>query len=344
MRSLLLITFLSVAVAAGSVLFSGCRKDRAPYRGTTVPFVVPQGFPQPAYDFAADPITEEGFQLGKKLFYDDRLSGDDLHGCASCHQPAAGFTTFAHDRSHGFGNSHTLRNAPNLANLAWFRSYFQDGQYTDLESLVLRHITHPQEMGASLDAVIGKLSADPAYAPLFQAAWGDAQVTAPRITGALKQFLLSLVVSESKYDRVRRGSASFDTEEAAGYAIFQAKCTRCHQEPLLAADRFYNIGLPIDPALNDYGRMRVTGNNADSLKFRVPDLHNLRLTSYYAHDGRFSDIRLHVRHYRSGVQAGPTTDPQLIGGITLTNTEEDRLVSFLFTLTDSAFNSNPRFR
>jgi cytochrome c peroxidase len=344
-RSLLLLVFLCITVAAAVLAMAGCHKKDVAYTGTRLPFVVPAGFPQPAYDFNAGPITEEGFQLGRKLFFEGRLSGDDNHACASCHQPVAAFTTYQHDRSHGYGGSHTLRNAPALANLAWFRSYFQDGQYSDLESVIVRHITHPQEMGSpSMESVVARLSGDAEYARLFNAAYGDPQVTTARITGALKQFLLSMVVSDSKYDRVRQGLAAFDAQEAAGYALFQAKCASCHQEPLLSGDRFYNIGLPIDPLLNDFGRMRVTGSRADSLKFRVPDLHNLRFTAYYSHDGRFSDIRLHVRHYRNGVHAGPTTDPRLAGGVALTDAEEDRIVSFLFTLTDSTFYNNPRFK
>ncbi|RYZ24321.1 MAG: cytochrome-c peroxidase [Chitinophagaceae bacterium] len=343
MRSRNLLILLSSVVIAAGALVSSCGKNRA-LSFTPVPFVVPPGFPPPAYDFQADPITEEGFQLGKKLFYEGRLSADGAHSCNSCHQQPAAFTTYQHDRSHGYGNSHTLRNAPGLANLAWFRSYFLDGQYDDLRSVVTRHISHPQEMGSSMDAAAARLSGDAEYANLFRAAYGNAEPTGPRIADALRQFLLSLVVADSKYDRVRRGAATFDAQEAAGYAIFRAKCTSCHSEPLLSGNRFYNIGLPIDPSLRDYGRMRVTGDPDDSLKFRIPDLHNLPLTSYYAHDGRFSDMRLHIRHYSNGVQAGPTTDPLVAGGIPLSTTEEDRLIDFLNTLTDTAFMNNPRFK
>ncbi|TCJ14303.1 cytochrome-c peroxidase [Flaviaesturariibacter flavus] len=344
MRPLNLLTIITATVVAAGALLSACGKDRA-LSFTPVPFVVPEGFPPLAYDFNADPITEEGFQLGKKLFYDGRLSADGAHSCNSCHQQVAAFTTYQHDRSHGYGNSHTLRNAPGLANLAWFRSYFLDGQYGDLSSVIERHITHPQEMGsASMEAAAARLAGDPEYGTLFRAAYGNAEPTGPRIANALRQFLLSLVVADSKYDRVRRGAATFNSPEAAGYAIFRAKCISCHAEPLISGNRYYNIGLPIDPVLRDYGRMRVTGDPADSLKFRIPDLHNVALTSYYAHDGRFSDMRLHIRHYSGGVQSGPTTDPLVAGGIPMSAAEEDRLIDFLNTLTDTAFLNNPRFK
>jgi cytochrome c peroxidase len=307
-------------------------------------FIIPQGFPQPAYDFRANPLTEEGFVLGKKLFYDGRLSFDGNFSCASCHQAVAAFTTFEHDRSHGYNGSHTLRNAPGLFNLAWYQEYNQDGSSINLEKVYRDHITSPIEMADNIGNVINKLNQDPDYKNLFAKAFGDGRINEDKIYKALSQFLMTMVSADSKYDKVKRGEASFTPEEANGYKVFQANCSSCHKEPLFTDLSYRNIGLDADPILKDYGRMRVTRNPADSLKFRVPSLRNAELTSYYTHDGRFSVFRMMIRHYRSGIKQSATLDPSLTNGISLTDAQENQLVAFIRTLSDSTFLNNPSFR
>lgn len=324
------------------VAVNGCKHERM-HRTTPLPFVVPPGFPQPAHNFQANPVSEEGFALGRKLFYDGRLSKDGHYSCESCHQKVAVFTTFEHDRSHGYANSHTLRNAPGLFNLAWLNEYNQDGSGASLQAISEAHITHPFEMGETMGGVVDKLKGDAEYKRLFQAAFGDEQVSSGRILNALSQFLVSMVSANSKYDKVKRGEASFTSFEQRGYDVFKAKCASCHTEPLFTDFSYRNIGLPVDAGLNDYGRMRVTGNRADSLKFRVPSLRNVALTSHYGHDGRFSMFATVLEHYRSGVVQGPTLDPALANGIALSSSEMNELVQFLHTLTDSSFLNNPRY-
>ncbi|GAB4094125.1 cytochrome-c peroxidase [Flaviaesturariibacter terrae] len=343
MRSFRVIGIICAGVVLAVAALQSCRRDDIGFVGTRLPFAVPAGFPQPVYDFTAHPLTVEAVDLGRRLFYEGALSKDSLYGCASCHQPAAAFTTFDHDRSHGYNHSHTLRNAPALANLAWYRAYLQDGRYDNLESVISGHITHPNEMGENFPEVIGRLSADTAYRRRFRAAYGDESVTEARIVDALRQFLLSMVSADSKWDRVQQGTAAFDAGEAAGAQVFAAKCATCHSGALFSDFSYRNTGLPIDPSLSDFGRMRVTGNGADSLKFRVPSLRNLSLSSYYGHDGRYSAFRLMIRHYRDAVTPSPTVDPSLAGGIALSSAEEDALVRFLYTLTDTGYIHNPKY-
>ena len=342
LKSKLVISFIVLLVAVGAMLINSCRKPRT--ETTPIEFVVPNGFPQPVYNFAANPLTEEGFQLGKKLFFERRLSIDGNHPCASCHQPVAAFTTFEHDRSHGYNFSHTLRNAPGLFNLAWYREYRWDGSTADLATIYRSHITDPHEMAETISNVIDKIKNDDTYKQMFKAAFGDEKVTEDRMYKALTQFVTSLVSANSKYDKMLRGEVSFTSEEQAGYTIFKAKCATCHTEPLFTDFSYRNVGLEKDLNLNDDGRMRVTGNRADSLKFRVPSLRNCELTSYYTHDGRLNVFRRMIQHYRFGVNQGPTLDPLLTNGIQLTNQQEDQLVAFIRTLSDSAFLNNPRFR
>jgi cytochrome c peroxidase len=255
----------------------------------------------------------------------------------------ASFTTFEHDRSHGFGNSHTLRNAPALSNLAWYPYFNQDGSGKSLEGVSLAHILHPNEMAETIPGIINKLKDDEDYKNKFRAAYGSATITSDRMLNALTQFLVNMVSANSKYDRVKKGEAGFTNQEQSGYTIFQSKCASCHKEPLFTDFSFRNVGLPVDPQLNDHGRMFVTGNKNDSLKFRVTSLRNIEFSSYYAHDGRFSTFRHMIQHYRNGVVPSPTLDPQLANGITLTNAEENDLVVFLRTLNDSSYITNPRF-
>jgi cytochrome c peroxidase len=344
LKSRLTILALLLFIVGGAIFLESCRKTPAQPRTTATPFVVPAGFPSPTFNFNANPLTEESFQLGRKLFYDGRLSIDGGFPCSSCHEQRAGFTTFEHDRSHGYNHSHTLRNAPSLANMAWFPAFRQDGSGKTIEEVALAHITHPNEMAESMDQIVRKLQGDTAYSRLFTAAYGDNQINSDRILKALTQYVINLVSADSKYDRVKKGTAAFTPEEQSGYAVFQAKCASCHSGELFTDFSYRNIGLEVDDELKDYGRMRVTLKKEDSLKFRVPSLRNVDVTSYYTHDGRYSVFRMMIEHYRTGVNVSATIDPLVKDGIALTNTDENNLVAFLRTLTDSAFINNPRYR
>ena len=343
MKRLLTFLFALLLVFSGPILLDSCTK---PGRQAPAPiaFQVPAGFPAPEFDFNSHPVTDDGFLLGRKLFYDGRLSRDGQHSCASCHQPVAAFTTFEHDRSHGYNHSHTLRNAPGLFNLAWYPYFNQDGGEDDLVRLMEKHILHPEEMADNLRSISSEIQHDPVYSTLFRNVYGSPEVNGTRILYALRQFVISLVSSDSKYDKVKRGESSFTAEEAAGYQVFQTNCVSCHKEPLFTDFSFRNVGLQVDPQLKDFGRMRITELAADSLKFRVPSLRNLEFTSYYTHDGRLSLPRHMIQHYRFGVTASATLDPLLQNGITLTNAEESQLVAFMRTLSDSSFLNNPRYR
>ena len=345
MKTWIVITGLFFFLVSGVLVLNSCRKTPlSSYRPTPINFTIPNGFPNPVYNFQNNPLTEESFLLGRKLFYDGRLSLDGHFPCSSCHQQVAAFTTYEHDRSHGYNHSHTLRNAPGLANLAWYPVYKWDGSASTIEAISLAHITAPDEMAETMNGIIAKLKNDTAYQPLFQAAYGSPQVTQDGILKALSQFVVNLVSANSKYDKVKRGEASFTAQEQNGYTVFQNKCNTCHTEPLFTDFSFRNVGFEMDPFLNDFGRMRVTGDAKDSLKFRVPSLRNVDLTSYYLHDGRLSAMRMMLEHYRSGINAGPTLDPLLTNGISLTNSEENDIISFLRTLSDSSYINNPRYR
>jgi cytochrome c peroxidase len=340
MRNSLVIIALILAFICYSFFLESCRKRDYLSSTTPVDFVVPTGFPQPQYDFASNPLNKETIELGRHLFYEGKLSKNGQFDCGSCHQQVAAFTTFEHDRSHGYNNSHTLRNAPGLFNIAWLKEYEQDGGSKTLEAVFLKHITDQNEMAETVNGVINKLRKEDKYKKLFGNAFGEERITGDRIFIALKQFVLTLISADSKYDKMKRGEYMYDASEANGYQLFQSKCATCHTEPLFTDLSYRNIGFPLDPQLNDFGRMRVTNNRSDSLKFRVPSLRNVYATSYYTHDGRYSTITHILNHYRNGIIQGPTLDPLLQNGIPLTTGEMNDLFNFLRTLTDTAFINN----
>jgi cytochrome c peroxidase len=343
MRKQLFTIACIVAMAATAMQVNSCKKSDSVAGTTPLNFEVPPGFPAPKYDFTNNPVTKEGFELGRKLFYDGILSKDGNFPCASCHQQFAAFATFDHDLSHGFNNQFTTRNANGLFNLAWQKEFMWDGGINNLEVQPLAPITAPNEMAEDINNVVNKLKADNNYKRMFNAAFGSDEVNSQRMLKALAQFMVMLVSADSKYDRVKKGTASFTAAEQSGYTIFKAKCASCHTEPLFTDDSYRNNGLPVNSFFNDIGRMRITGRKEDSLKFKVPSLRNVDLTFYYMHDGRFYTLDQVLNHYASGIVNSPTLDPLLATPIVLTNAERANVKAFLRTLTDSTFIKDPKF-
>jgi len=310
---------------------------------TPFPFVVPKNFPPPVYRFQNNPRTKQGFELGRKLFYDGKLSRDGNFPCSSCHQQFAAFATFEHRLSHGFNNQFSYRNAPPLFNLAWSGELHWDGGISHIEVQPLAPLLDPHEMAEELGSVIVKLKKDKTYPGLFRQAFGTSDINSQRILKALAQFTASLVSADAKYDKMKRGQLRFSSYEEKGYVLFKEKCARCHQEPLFTDFSYRNTGMELDTTLKDYGRMRITGKKEDSLKFRVPSLRNIFLSFPYGHDGRFATLSDVLEHYNTGVISSPTLDSGLRKGISISDDDRFYLISFLATLTDSSFTRNPLY-
>lgn len=341
MKIFCFISVILFSIFIGALL-NGCHKD-GNGEPTPIPFSVPKGFPEPHYKFEGNPLTQQGFNLGKKLFYDGQLSIDGNFPCASCHQQFAAFSTFDHDLSHGNNNQFTTRNAPGLFNLVWMHEFHLDGGINHLEVQPLAPLTASNEMGEDINNVITKLKRDPAYPPMFSAAFGSDEINSQRMLKALAQFMGMMVSANAKYDKVKNGTASFTPQEQGGYEVFQSKCATCHQEPLFTDLSYRNTGIALNDYLKDYGRMAITGSKNDSLKFKVPSLRNVLLTFPYTHDGRFYSIDNVLDHYNTGIQQSATLDPLLRNGIRLTAGDRTNLKAFLGTLTDSSFIADKRF-
>ncbi len=315
-----------------------------PYDPTVLKLEIPPDWPKPPTDiYLNNKLTEQGFQLGKKLFYDGRLSKDGEVSCAGCHQQFAAFATFDHDLSHGVNNGFSTRNAPGLFNLAWMTELHWDGGINHIEVQPLAPITAKNEMGETLDSILFKIKKDTAYKRMFKAAFGDAAINSQRMLKAIAQFTGTLVSANSKYDKVKRGEAVFTSFEERGYEVFKVKCASCHKEPLFTDNSYRNNGLPLNRFF-DIGRQGITQLSSDSLKFKVPSLRNAQVTFPYMHDGRIYSIPQVIEHYRSGIITDqPTLDSLLRNRISLTNLEKNQLVYFIYTLTDSSFNKNKRY-
>lgn len=309
---------------------------------TPIYFQIPKSWPKPNYDFTKNPLTEEGFQLGRQLFYDPILSKDSTISCASCHLQATGFTHVDHSLSHGIDGKIGTRNSMTMMNLAWSKTFMWDGGVNHLDVQALNPISSPVEMNETLANIVQKLQKSDQYKSLFFAAFGDENITGQRVLKALSQFELLLVSSNSKYDKVKRKEAVFTDQEQNGYQLFKNNCASCHTEPLFTNGNYENNGIPIDTTLNDIGRQRITEKSEDYLKFKVPTLRNIQFTNPYMHDGRFKKLTEVIKHYNS-IGNDKNLPKQLQKSMNLTDNERVDLVAFLLTLTDNEFLFNKRF-
>ena len=330
---------------AFTVFIVSCGKDPdTSISPQSIQFQIPDGWPTPFYIFSGNEVTKGGFELGKKIFYDRRLSRDYSTSCGSCHQSFAAFAQSDHDVSHGVDDLTGTRNSPSLFNVAWATSFFWDGGVNHIEVQPLNPIQNPVEMDMKVDSVIARLSADPDYRDRFQAVFGSPEITTQRVFKSLAQFMGMMVSADAKYDRNAKGIAGneFTASELAGKTIFESKCAGCHVPPLFTDFSFRNNGLPAS-AFHDSGRYGITKSQADLFKFKVPSLRNLQYTKPYMHDGRFKTLEQVFDHYDHGVVAGPTVDTLLTGGVGLNTQERIDLLAFLNTLNDQTFVNDKRF-
>jgi cytochrome c peroxidase len=279
------------------------------------------------------------------LFFDPMLSKDNTISCASCHLSFTAFTHADHSLSHGIYGKIGKRNSLTLMNLAWNTSFMWDGAINNLELQAINPITSPLEMDSKLEEVIAKLNQSPKYRQQFYRVFEDSTVTVPHLLKALAQFTVMLNSSNSKYDSVMRKEKGvrFNPSEQKGYALFQQHCAACHAEPLFTNHSFQNNGLAIDTTLNDTGRMSLTGDSADYLKFRVPTLRNIEYSAPYFHDGRVNKLKDVLAHYTNGVVNSKTLAKELQVPMVLSTQDKKDILNFLKTLTDPSFLYNERF-
>lgn len=331
------------------VLVWACRPEPTQEVWSTTPYAlhVPSSLPAMPIP-ASNRLTVQGVALGRKLFFDPILSGDNTQACGDCHlaQFAFGNNTAL---SLGIDSLPGTRNAMPLFNLAWQPGFFWDGGAADIESQVVGPIQNPVEMHESLDHALAELKADAHYPDLFYAAFGTRTITIPLVMKAVAQFERTLVSGNAKYDRVMLGLESFSAQEQQGLDVYvsmsKGDCNHCHVLGSTFSDFVYrNTGLDSIPV--DEGRFRITLLESDKGKFKTPSLRNITLTAPYMHDGRFTTLMQCIEHYNTQFHYAPNLDPMLasLPKGRMTQAEMQALEAFLQTLTDTEFISNPAFQ
>lgn len=321
-----------------TLLVSGCKRVEQADTKTGVGLFYPNYIPEPHYQFKNNPITSQGVEIGRLLFYDPILSRDSSISCGKCHAQVHAFADHGINLSTGIDGQLGTRNSPPIFNLAWMPNFMWDGGINHIEVMPLGPIMNPAEMDFNMKELVDRLNQHPKYRLLFRQAFGVLIITDDLVLKTLTQFMGTITSFESKYDQMRKGQYVFTSDESAGYKLFQRSCNSCHSEPLFTNYNFVNNGL--DSVFKDYGRMLITQDARDKGKFKVPSLRNVYMTNPYMHDGRFQTLYDVMNHYRFGIKSSNTLHSSLEAGIELSDVESAQIIAFLKTLTDYSLLGN----
>ncbi|GAN33410.1 MAG: cytochrome-c peroxidase [Candidatus Brocadia sp. AMX2] len=295
----------------------------------------PLGPLPPAAIPAYNPQTRAKIDLGKKLYFDPRLSGNNWISCATCHNPSLGFADGLPRMLGGPTSKEGGRNSPTIINCAYNEFQFWDGRAATLEEQALGPIQNPNEMFETLDNVVRKLSGIPDYVTAFKEVFGTG-VTADGIAMAIAAFERTIVFANSPFDRYMQGDVNAMSESAKrGMELFNAKaeCIKCHNGPNFTDNKFHNIGVPADgPLKEDLGRYSVTKNDADKGAFKTPTLRNITESAPYMHNGFFPTLFEVVQFYNGGGGRSENKSPD-IHALNLTGQEVNDLIEFMKALT-----------
>lgn len=321
------------------LMLSACKYNAADQALKMELLTVPEGFPE--IEFPADnPFTVAKWKLGKKLFYDNRLSRDRSTNCGSCHFPPLAFAD-KDAKSMGFGNLRTERNSPSIANIAYHPYFTRAGGVPTLEMQVLVPLESETELNFDIPSIVDRLKDDVAYQEMSQKAFKkplDAYV----ITRAISTFERTIISGSSSYDKfITQGERLAMNElEVKGMDLFfseRTNCSKCHSGFNFTNYELLNNGLYKDFA--DVGKYELTLDSTDIGKFKVPSLRNVALTPPYMHDGSLPNLESVIDHYTSGGKNHPNQSPD-IKPIDLTVDEKAALILFLESLSDDHLTTN----
>jgi cytochrome c peroxidase len=338
------------------LIAAACAKAPEPVWDTASYTLDYGGLPEPELP-GDNLLTEQGVKLGRMLFYETRLSGDNSLACASCHKQENAFTD-TNRFSTGIDGLEGHRQAMSAVNMLWnTNGYFWDGRAQKLRDQSIIPIQDDLEMNETMENVVEKLEQDTLYKHQFFRAFGSEDISSHRIGLALEQFMNSIVSYRSKYDLFLEGEATFTEKEELGMELFfeeynpyfpqtsGADCGHCHGGKNFSSQEYMNNGL--DSIYNDNGRYDVTGLESDRGAMKVTTLRNIELTAPYMHDGRFKTLEEVIDHYNEGLRYNASLDPALAmtmgTGLMLNNTDKDALIAFLRTLTDSILIQDSRY-
>lgn len=367
--------FFILALTLASLITS-CQKDspiEEVYVQTPYNIEVPFGFPTKMNIPADNPMTVEGVELGRYLFYDGRLSGraepDSLMSCATCHRQERSFEAgidhpqFQGGFPHGITGIQTHHVMLPLINLVWNKTGYgwngsiypgnPDESYRNIEDFVRMAVTADSEINGDTVKTKQMIQSIPGYPELFKKAFNSETVTFKNIEKAIAQFVRTLISANSKFDQYMRGETQLSQSELNGYVLFTTEeggdCFHCHGgfgNPLFTTNLFYNNGK--DTVFTDpMDRFGITHDPVDHGAYKATTLRNIELGGPYMHDGRFETLSEVIDFYSFNVKMSPYVNPLMHhvsnGGIQLTPGEKTDLINFIKTLKDEEFLSNPAF-
>ncbi len=285
-----------------------------------------------------NPQNAEKIALGRKLFFDKRLSLDGSISCASCHDPQKAFSD-QRSKSIGINGQLSERNAPSILNAAFLKTAMFDAHLATLELQAIVPIQEPVEMGHNMKILIKQLRQIPEYQAAAQAIFGrdfDAWV----LTRSLAAFERSLLSMNAPFDQYMAGNKkAMSKDQLAGWRIFsdQLYCTKCHPAPYFTTYEAANNGLYASyEGKSDQGRFRIHHDSSDIGKFKIPSLRNLPLTYPYMHDGSIHSMEAALAHYQRGGAGHPLQDPRILS-FELTSKEKAQLLAFFDALVDTSY-------
>jgi cytochrome c peroxidase len=390
LKNKIFISDIGLSLIGAFLLISCYNKSRISYSNTDTICYNPtpfnfniDGFPG-NYNIPSDnPMTLEGIELGRYLFYDGRLSGNinkrSLMSCATCHKQKYAFECGMENAKVINGHPHELSGKPTpnsmlpLINLVWNdNGYLWNGlisnknknlgsvkynipvdsqyNYKNIESLVWMSIVSEHEMNGNIEKTVNMIRTIELYPPMFKRAFGTDTVTMDRICKGIAQFVRSLVSNDSRFDKYQKGETYLTRSELLGKNLFfseKADCFHCHGVvPLFTTNYFYNNAK--DSVFNNFlDRFSITGYEYDKGAYRAPTLRNIEFTAPYMHDGRFKTIDEVLEFYNNGLIMTKYADPLMLkanqGGAHLNNYELNNLKAFLLTLSDSSFITDPKY-
>jgi cytochrome c peroxidase len=321
-----------------------------------IPAAVLAGTPEPLGSIPApeyNPQTPEKVELGKKLFFDRRLSGDGTMNCAACHDPELAFTDKL-DISLSYPTTRNWRNAPTLINVGLQKQLFHDGRAPTLEEQALFPMMSAFEMNQNLDFLEEKIRSVPQYVEEFKRVFGDPDITRQRIAMAIAAFERTLVSLNSPFDNYLKGDKKALSRDALkGYGLFagKGKCVECHYGAALSDNKFHALNVPENPdhrtdpriaatrrfvakiyRYEDYrnlnedpGRYLITKDRKDWKAFKTPTLREIAKTAPYMHNGIFQTLDEVIDFFDKGGGRGNTA----LQALQLNTDEKKELKAFL---------------
>ena len=283
-----------------------------------------------------NPPSSAKIHLGKQLYFDTRLSSDNTVSCATCHDPAKGWTD-AGPTSKGIRGQMGGRRSPPVSNSAYNPLQFWDGRAASLEEQAKGPIQNPVEMGNTHEVMIHTLDTIPGYVDAFMRVFGESPMTVQQVADAIAAFERTVVTTDSRFDRYVRGDhGALTALEQQGLEIFNGKghCTACHWGPNFSDGRFHNIGVVEKDLKNpDQGRYVVTKNPRDMGAFKTPTVRDAALRAPYLHNGSEPSLESLIELYdRGGENLNRANLDPLIVPLGLSPQEKKALVAFIRAL------------